>query len=291
MLTGFYSSGQAQAAGQVAARKGLSVCTPSGAPFLTTDNDNIFSVSPDFASLTGALIDYLYNEQGVKSIALIRTDFSYLDELEKGIKAQADKVGMKIVSEQTYQYGSTQDFKTYLTTAADAKPDAILDGSLQTEKGQIFRQAEELGITIPIVDWGGEGLNETFLNIAGDLAVGALQINPGPILGAGGDAWGTMQKEWEAKYGGALKTPAAMTYQCIKYLEKALENGAETREDLITELAKVSGGEGPFGPLGFTDRQQSQTYGVVTAFTGTTYEQEEIKAIYLLAHPYGFTKQ
>jgi branched-chain amino acid transport system substrate-binding protein len=291
MLTGFYSSGQAQAAGQVAARSNLSVCTPSGAPFLTTDNKNIFSVSPDFSSLTGALVDYLYNDMGVRSVALIRTDFSYIDELEKGIKAQASKDGMKIVSEQTYTYGSTQDFKTYISTAAAAKPDVILDASLQTEKGQIFRQENELGIKIPIVDWGGEGLDNTFLGIAGNLAVGAMQINPGPILTAGNDAWKTMQTEWTAAYNEPLKTPAAMTYQCILYLEKALENGAKTREDLINVLPTVTGGEGPFGPLGFTDRQQTSTYGVVTSFTGTTYAAEDIKAVFLLSHPYGFTRQ
>lgn len=291
LLTGFYSSGQAQAAGQVASRAGLSVCTPSGAPFLTTDNDNIFSTSPDFQSLTGALVDYLYNDMGVRSAALLRTDFSYIDELEIGIKAEAERVGLEIVSEQTYSYGSTQDFRTFLTTAAAAGPDVILDASLQTEKGQIFRQADELGIDIPIVDWGGEGLNETFLSIAGDLAVGAIQINPGPILGAGSDAWLDVAQVWQERFGETMQTPAAMTYQCILYLADALAGGAETREDLITALAEVSGGEGPFGPLGFTDRQQSQTYGIVTTFTGTEFADQEIEAVYLLEHPYGFTRE
>lgn len=291
LLTGFWTSGQAQAAGQVADRADLSVCTASGASFLTTDNDNIYTTSPPFESMTAALIDYVKNDMGATKVALIRTDFSYIDDLEKGLKAEAEAQGVEIVSEQTYQYGSTQDFSTYLTTAAAAEPDVILDASLQTEKGQMFRQADELGIDIPIVDWAMEGPAETFLDIAGDLAVGAVQMQTGPILGAGNAASVAMQEAWQEKYGETMRTAGGYTYQCILYLAAALEAGAETREDLVAAFAEVSGGEGPWGPLGFTDRRQTGVLYIVTEFTGTTFEDQEIVAEYLLKTPSGFERQ
>jgi branched-chain amino acid transport system substrate-binding protein len=291
LLTGFWTSGQAQAAGQVADRADLSVCTASGASFLTEDNDNIFTTSPPFESMTAALIDYVKNDLGASTVALIRTDFSYIDDLEVGLKAEAEAQGVEIVSEQTYQYGSTQDFRTFLTTAAAANPDVILDASLQTEKGQMFRQAEELGIDTPIVDWAMEGPAETFLDIAGDLAVGAVQMQTGPILGAGNEASVAMQEEWQERYGETMRTAGGYTYQCILYLAQALADGAETREDLGEALAAVSGGEGPWGPLGFTDRRQSEVFFIVTEFTGTEFEDQDVRAEYLLTTPTGFIRQ
>jgi ABC-type branched-subunit amino acid transport system substrate-binding protein len=290
LLTGFWTSGQAQVAGQVADRANLSVCTASGASFLTTDNDNIFTTSPPFESMTAALIDYVKNDMKATKVALIRTDFSYIDDLEKGLKSEAAKQGVEIVSEQTYQYGSTQDFSTYLTTAAAADPDVILDASLQTEKGQMFRQAHELGIDIPIVDWAMEGPAETFLGIAGDLAVGAVQMQTGPILGAGNPSSVAMQQAWKDEYGETMRTAGGYTYQCILYLAKALEDGAESREDLNDAFAAVSGGEGPWGPLGFTDRRQTKVLYIVTKFTGTTFEDQQIMAQYLLETPSGFER-
>lgn len=290
MLTGFWTSGQAQAAAQVAARDDLTVCTASGASFLTTDNENIYTTSPPFASMTAALIDYVKNDMGASKIALIRTDFSYIDDLEVGLKAEAEKQGIEIVSEQTYQWGSTQDFKTYLSTAADAGPDVILDASLQTEKGQMFQQAKELGIDIPIVDWAMEGPAETFLGIAGDLAVGAVQMQTGPILGAGNEQSVAMQQAWTEKYGETMRTAGGYTYQCILYLAEALKT-AETRQDLNAAFAAIDSGEGPWGPLGFTDRRQTGVIFIITKFTGTTFDDQEIVAEYLLKTPSGFERQ
>lgn len=290
-LTGFWTSGVAAAAGSVLERAGLSMCAVSGADFLTTEADNIYSVAAPLASGAAAVMDYLAQEMDVERVAIIRADFSFLDNIERGLEEQAQASGVEILSSQIYKYGDVQDFRPYLSKAAADRPDVILDGSLQAEKAQMFRQADELGILkdIPIVDITQEGLGQTFVEGAGELAVGAIQMQPGPLFGAGSEATREVAAAYQDEYQESMSAAAMYGYQCMEYIVRALEV-AETREDMFDAMENVDEGEGPLGPLGWTDRRQTESTWVLTRFTGTEADDQEAIATYKLTAPRGFER-
>lgn len=98
----------------------------TGAGFLRdASHGNIFNVRATYAAETEAWIEYLVDQKGMKSVALLYQDDGFGRVGLAGVTAALEKRGMELVAEGTYTRNTTA-VKKALLTIKKAKPDAVV---------------------------------------------------------------------------------------------------------------------------------------------------------------------
>ena len=131
--------------------------------------------------------------------------------------------GVEILAQETFQTGDT-DFKTQLTSIMDMAPDAVFVAALSGEMVQIIVQAEEVGISVPLIV---PDLTAKEIQTAGDAAEGAITISG---WSAGSDALGSQAfvQNYQAKYGSEPLPWAAQAYATLHILANAIMKAEST---------------------------------------------------------------
>jgi branched-chain amino acid transport system substrate-binding protein len=101
---------------------------------------------------------------GVKKVATIYTSEEAGTFAQAALEANAEKIGVKVVSKEMYVTGKT-DFTTELAKMKASNPDALVLWTWMGDTGYIIKQAREMGITVPI---GGVDLTPDAIEIGGD---------------------------------------------------------------------------------------------------------------------------
>lgn len=281
-LTGFITSGQAQAAGVVLDRAGLGmVVSFAGADFLTTEADNLGIVLASLSDTGRVAGNFASVELGLTSAGSIAGDYSFLDSYYKGLDLGLADGGGQNVSKQTYTEG-TADFSTLLTNIESAGADVVMSGAFQTDAGLIINQMRKAGMTQPVVDFLGEGWGESFGEAAGSaLDQGDVyQIDALDAFPAEGTLASDVSKRFAEEYGKAMPAAAVHTFDSVLTIAAAIEAGATQREDLIATLPNLSG-EGLLGPIGFTEELRPiERIITVSKVTGPKPSDREFVAYY-----------
>lgn len=98
----------------------------TGAGFLRdASHGNIFNVRATYFAETEAWINYLVDQQGMKSIALLYQDDGFGRVGLNGVNAALEKRGMSLAAEGTYTRNTTA-VKKALLSIRKAKPDAVV---------------------------------------------------------------------------------------------------------------------------------------------------------------------
>lgn len=98
----------------------------TGAGFLRdASHGNIFNVRATYAAETEAWIEYLVDQKGMKSIALLYQDDGFGRVGLTGVTAALEKRGMTLVAEGTYTRNTTA-VKKALLTIKKSNPDAVV---------------------------------------------------------------------------------------------------------------------------------------------------------------------
>jgi branched-chain amino acid transport system substrate-binding protein len=239
VLMGFTTSGQAQAAGHVVAGAGLTVVASNvSADFLTDDADNIAVIAPRLPPQAAAEVDFCNQYFGGKNVANLNPDFSYIDELGKGEKAEISKLGMALVSDQRYKAG-TKDFAPYLTNIKAKNPDCIMTGDFAPAPQQALVQARKLGITAPFMDYCACGSAQAGVDVAKDDYKGFIIAEGVPFDRPAGSLLEKIAKQWQDKYGTRLNSYPAWSYDGVLATVAAIEAGASKREDILAKMKQV----------------------------------------------------
>jgi len=282
-LTGFITSGQAQAAGTVLDSAGLGlISSMAGADFLTDDADNIATTVTGVRNFGAVAGKFVVEKLGAKSVASIAGDYSFLDSYYKGLDEQLGTGGAKNVSKQTYTEGAT-DFSTLLTSIESANPDVLLNGAFMTDAGKIVSQARTMGMQQPIVDLLGEGWGESFYEAAGSaVSKGDIyRMDPIDAFPEDGSLSAEMSKKFKEEYGKTMPASAYHTFDSVLAISAAIDAGATAREQLIETLPKISG-EGLLGKIGFTeDLRPSARVLTMSKVTGSTPDDRVLAAQYI----------
>lgn len=283
-LTGFITSGQAQAAGIVLNRAGLgAVVSFASADFLTEQADNLVVVSASVGNYARVAGDFASSELGAKKIGAVSGDFSFLDSYYKGLEGALDKNAAELVSKQTYTEG-TSDFSTLLTNIDSSSPDVLMLGAFQADAGKIVSQARQATMDYDIVDFLGEGWGDTFGKAAGSsLNQGNVyQMDPADVFPEPGTLLAEIDEQFEEKHGKNIPTSSMHTFDSILTIAAAIEAGAQDREQLVKFIPKASG-TGLLGPIGFTeDLLPKERIGTVSKVTGAGARDRELSASYVM---------
>ena len=283
-LTGFLSSGQAQAAGVVLQKYKLpAVVSFASADFLTTDADNLVVVSAAVSNFARVAADFTSTDLGAKSVGSIAGDYSFLDSYYKGLDAALKTNGAKNVSKQTYADG-TADFATLLTRINKSNPDAVMSGAFQADAGKIVSQMRRTGMKQPFVDFLGEGWGQTFSDAAGSaLSSGDVyQMDPANVFPEKGSLLDQMDAKFKAKYGKSIPTASMHSFDSVLTIAAAIEAGASSKTDLLEYITKAKG-DGLLGPISFTkDLTPLERFGTMSKVTGPDPQDRERAASYTM---------
>jgi branched-chain amino acid transport system substrate-binding protein len=242
-MMGFYSSGEAQAAGLVAQRSNLSIIGSNvGGSFLTEGSlHNVLVMIPPLQSQGYAWVDFCHTYYGATKIADLSPNYSYTPDYRKGRdKALSAEPGIQLVSEQTYDDTSTKDWSPFLSKIKDSGAQCLLLGSYPPEQCTIAAQARQIGLNVPIVDFTNSGTSQSCVQAGGSAYVGLafgqyIAYPPAP-----GSKYADAFSRFQAKYNEPMGSYPAYSYDSVIALECALKDGAKSREDLVTYLPKIN---------------------------------------------------
>ena len=155
-----------------------------------------------------------------QSIAILFDEDIYGHEVRNGFIKAAMRNNLNIVAEEAYTRYNT-DFRPQLARIKLNDPDLICIFGLYIEAGLIVKQARDTGITAQF--FGADGVDSPdFLAIAGTAAEGTYLTTPF-TFGAGGEETMQMAQTFNAEYGVAPDTWAALTYDAIGMIAEAIE--------------------------------------------------------------------
>ena len=162
-----------------------------------------------------------------------------------------------VVAFDTFTTGDT-DFSAQLTKIKAAKPDFLFTPQYYNEVPLIVQQAQELGITVPIVGSDSWGDPQT-LELCGPACEGYFFSTHYAAAGAKG-ATKEFIDEYNEKYGYIPGDVAALTFDAMGLVLQAIQNTGGLTGDLEAdraavrdELAKIEDFDGITGRMTFTE--------------------------------------
>lgn len=113
---------------------------------------------------------FAVNDLKSKKPAIIYPSNDYGKGGYAAIKAELEKLGVKLVAEETYNQGD-KDVSTQLRKIKSAGADLLISWTIPTDSGMVAVQAQQTGIGIPILGGPGFGTGE-YLALAQDATNG-----------------------------------------------------------------------------------------------------------------------
>jgi branched-chain amino acid transport system substrate-binding protein len=227
-------------------RKTVLISPASTSPKLTHAGDFIFRVVPS-ASLRGKVFaEYLYNERGLRKLAVLYIDNEGGIGASSSFKAQFTQLGGAIVLEEIYAQGAT-DVRAQLTKIKAANAEGVVVGSYPPDTVFVLRQARELRLPQPLFIQTEAVENPDVLRDAGDAANGVVYILAAP---ASGEAPDEFTGAYEAKFGKKPELFAAEGYDIVRLVGQAVAaakdkpvSGSSIR-DFLYQVRNYAGASG-----------------------------------------------
>lgn len=263
LIIGPTLSNAAQQTDPIAQKSNIPVIGVSNtAAGITAIGDYIFRDSLTEASVVPQTVKVATKKYNLKSVVLMYADDDAFSEADyTSFKAAFDAEGVTISKVLKFSTNDT-DFRSLLTEAKAAKPDALVVGGLIDPAVSITQQARQLGMTMPIV--GGNGFNSPVLmKDAGSAANGV-------VVGA---AWNSASdnplsqqfiKDYQAKYSSAPDQFATQAYTGMLIANDAVRTACSSDRGKIRDaLATVKDLPTPLGPFSFTAGRDADAPAVV----------------------------
>jgi branched-chain amino acid transport system substrate-binding protein len=242
-IIGFYHSSTALASKQIIREAKVPTLIYSASnPSVTDDTSYYFRLVPTDDNQAIVLADYA-KKIGAKSVAILYFADEYGKGLHDGIKATADKIGIKVVSSYSYDE-STNDFRPVLSVIKSKKPDAIIICGFVEKSIDILNHAAEKGMKGPFLTGDGTFNEEQLIKGAGANAEGVYVAAPYVFNESNPankkfleDYWAAYDKDQSKKKPASW---AAFAYDAADILYKAIQQGKTNRQDIQGYLKAIN---------------------------------------------------
>jgi branched-chain amino acid transport system substrate-binding protein len=226
----------------------------SSTPKLSGISPYFFRMAVQDAQIGILMGDLMAQKLKTQKVAILYPNNDFGKGLSAVVESQLKKHNVTVVSNQAY-LATDKDYSALLTGIKAQGVDAIAVCGTYTDGGLITKQSGELGLQVPIVS--GPGFySPKYVEIAGKAAERAIFLNafvstnPDPNVQ-------TFVKKYKDKYGMAPDTFAALGYDQMYVLAKAMEKAAEkgqiTRENVRAAMAATNY-KGVTGTVTFNDK-------------------------------------
>lgn len=267
LILGPYGSPSTEAAAAVVERNGQVMVDSSGADdaIFSKGYKQTFAVLSPATKYVATIIDAIAaNAKPMpKTVAFLSADDGFSQTAAKGGRAQAEKVGMKVVAVESFPEHTT-DVSAALTKIRSKDPDLII-GSVHVEEGiAIVKQSRELGIE-PSGGFGETVAPPTpdFREALGDAADGVVGSTQWTAQTEGRDRWFGTAKDYAAAYEKRFGKPAeyhsAEGAAACMALAMAVEKAGST--DPVKVRSALASLDTPsfFGPIRFDSTGKNVT--------------------------------
>ena len=222
----------------------------STSPKISDAGDYVFRVVPSDALRGEVFADYIKNDVGLNKVAILYINNEGGAGNKDSFKKRFEELGGKIVAIESYAQG-TKDVKTQLMKIKNQNIQAIVIVSYPADSVIILKQAQELGLSLPLY-FQTEALEDPFvLEAAGESANGVIYILQADPSGREVEKFENM---FEEKFNRAPALYAAEGFDAFNLIIKAIkECKAET--DLSScikdELYTIKNYQGVSGTITF----------------------------------------
>ena len=178
-----------------------------------------------------AAAEYLYNELGVKKVAVIHDGSAYGQGLADVFKETFEGLGGEVTDYEGITVGE-KDFRATLTKIAANAPEAIYFGGFQAEAALLVSQKNEVGLEDAIFFTDDGAFSDQYIEAAGGAAEGSYATFAD--LPAGSPELEAFRARYKEKYGvepSELGPFHAHAYDATMVLLNAIEKVAVERED------------------------------------------------------------
>jgi branched-chain amino acid transport system substrate-binding protein len=246
--------------GEVASSKSLEaapICQQSKIPMISPSSTNpkvteigdyIFRVCFIDPYQGKALAAFAKNSLKLDRAAILidkKNDYSV--GLAQNFRENFEKLGGKIVAEQSYSGGDTE-FRPQLTAIRTASPQMLFIPGFYTEVGQIAIQTRDLGINIPLV--GGDGWDSPTLIEIGGKAMDGTYFSDHYFVGDPRPLVQEFVKKIRARHGKNPEANAALGYDALQILSRAIrETGSLDEKGIRDHIASVKDYQGVSGNI------------------------------------------
>ena len=239
------TSGAGHAVSPLYQEDNIFAITPSGSSpaviYSDSDNEtgaygNVFQMCFSDPNQGVASADYLseHTDLGTKVGIIYRNDDSYSTGIYKKFKAEAEEVGLEIVTEQAFQDGTT-DYSTAVKACKDAGADVVFLPIYYQPASQILVEANKQGYTPSF--FGCDGM-DGILALEGfdtELAEGLYMLTPFSADSTD-EKTQSFVKAYEDEYGETPIQFAADAYDCVYAIAEALEESGVSPSDSTDDI-------------------------------------------------------
>lgn len=267
-ILGEVASSLSLAGGRVAQRRKIPMVSPSSTnPKVTEVGDYIFRVCFLDPFQGKAMAKFAKETLKVERVAIlkdIKNDYSI--GLADAFKESFEKMGGKIIAEQSYGQGDT-DFSAQVTAIKNTEAQAIFVPGYYAEVGSIARTAERLGVKLPLL--GGDGWDAPDLfKIGGDAINGSYFSNHFAPDAATPKAQ-KFVADFKTKYGMEPTGLGALGYDAAAVLVDAIKRAGKTDTDAIrAAISDTKNFEGVTGTITIDPQRNAQKSAVVLKIEG-----------------------
>lgn len=267
-ILGEVASSLSLSGGRVAQRRKIPMVSPSSTnPKVTEVGDFIFRVcflDPFQGKVMAKFAKETLKVEKVAILKDVKNDYSI--GLSDAFKESFEKMGGKIVAEQSYGQGDT-DFSAQLTAIKGTEAQAIFVPGYYAEVGSIARTAERLGVKLPLL--GGDGWDAPDLfKIGGDAINGSYFSNHFAPDAATPKAQ-KFVTDFKAKYNVEPTGLGALGYDAAAVLVDAIKRAGKTDSDALrAALADTKNFEGVTGAITIDPQRNAQKSAVVLKIEG-----------------------
>lgn len=231
-------------------RNGIPMISPSSTnPTVTQQGKNIFRICylDDFQG--GACAVFAYKDMKARKAAILANqDDAYSTGLAKFFKAKFEKLGGEIVAEEAFK-ANNSEFNTQITNIKGTEPDVIFVPAYYNDIALIGKQFRSQGVDAPLL--GGDGWESS--KLIPNAGVGTLD---GCYFGNhysqadDREVVKSFVAAYKEKYGEMPSSLAALGYDVVYVVKKAIENAGEFDRakiaDAIRALKDFEGVTGTF---------------------------------------------
>lgn len=218
-------SSNSLALAELAQKAKVPMITPAGTALdITKDKDYVFRTTFTDPYQGEILAKYL-SKEGIKKVALLINNGSdYSLGVSNAFKKEASKIGIEVY-EKSYT-NSDKDFKSILTKVKNENLDTVVIPDYYNTIGLILSQAKEVGLSARYYGADGwDGIQDNFAKLA-EGAIFSSQFTTDDTS----QEVQTFITNYRKKFGKEPLIFAALGYDSMTIVEKALEKGGDLKE-------------------------------------------------------------
>jgi branched-chain amino acid transport system substrate-binding protein len=208
----------------------------STADDITNSGDFVFRNVPTNYLQGKVAAEYLIKKLKCKKIGILKDNDDYGNSLAKSFIEFSNKLGGKIVREDSYFKGN-KDFKPQLMKLKSSNIDGLFIPGNYNETAIILKQMKELNIAIPII--GGDGsYSQDLITNAGNASEGFYLTHF--KINEKSDFYISFKKKFIAKYNREPDVYESYAYEAGFILRTALESEGNNSEKIKEYLYKTT---------------------------------------------------